>query len=149
MGKKLKFKKISFKDRLRWFFLGKLPLERKYKPKILEYLFNIFSNILILIIQIVFLYMYLKIVNEKNDNLNAVNILLVLKKFEFRVLLSIFILSWLVQVFMFMHIMYILSKTEFNKWIGIIGGITGILLLSPLSILFNIVAYQKNELAFE
>ncbi|WP_215772624.1 hypothetical protein [Mesomycoplasma hyorhinis] len=140
------FSTISFLTKLRWIFFGKLPLERKYKPKILEYLFMLFSSILIFICELILLYnlQYLK-----NENTFLVNLVTKLKTFEVRILITILILSWIVQIFMSIHVFFILSKTEFNKTIALIAAISGIFLISPISLIFSLMAYQKNLLAFE
>ncbi|AFX74153.1 hypothetical protein [Mesomycoplasma hyorhinis] len=50
---------------------------------------------------------------------------------------------------MSIHVFFILSKTEFNKTIALIAAISGIFLISPISLIFSLMAYQKNLLAFE
>ncbi|QGZ97232.1 hypothetical protein GE118_00240 [Mycoplasma sp. NEAQ87857] len=147
--RKIKLKKVPFRTKLRWLFLGKRPLERKYMPKIMEYLYLMFNNVLVLIATITMIYML-------NQNWNSefsfgFNFLKLLKQdwwFKF-LATSIFIL-YIVNILFNMHIYYILSKTEFNKWIGIVASVLSfVLFLSPLTILFAIVAYVKNEIAFE
>ncbi|WP_227861723.1 hypothetical protein [Mesomycoplasma hyorhinis] len=143
------FSTISFLTKLRWIFFGKLPLERKYKPKILEYLFMLFSSILIFICELILLILIQNLQYLKNENTFLVNLVTKLKTFEVRILITILILSWIVQIFMSIHVFFILSKTEFNKTIALIAAISGIFLISPISLIFSLMAYQKNLLAFE
>ncbi|MBN4084116.1 MULTISPECIES: hypothetical protein [unclassified Mycoplasma] len=149
MKKKYKIKKIPFKTKVRWLFLGKYPLERKYKPKILEYLFLIFSSIVLLILQIIFALYLINLAKEVEKDRYLVSLILEIKKYTTRILISIYFTSYLVALILSVHVFYILRKTEFNKWIAIIGVVSLLLMLTPISILFLIVAYNKNELAFE
>ncbi|TNK98424.1 hypothetical protein C4M98_01470 [Mycoplasmopsis pullorum] len=73
----------------------------------------------------------------------------ILMEYHWRIVLAIIILSYLVIVFMSLHICSILSKTEFNKWIGIVSMLASLLFLSPIGMLFAMVAYVKNEIVFE
>ncbi|QJB71442.1 hypothetical protein [Mycoplasma sp. 1654_15] len=147
--KEIYFPKISLKDKLRWLFLGKLPLERKYKPKIVEYLFMLFSSIIIFICELILLIAIINILNTKSENSFWVSFITKIKEFNFRIIITILIITYVVEIFLSLHIFYILSKTEFNKWTGIIAAISALLFLSPISFIFTIMAYQKNDLAFE
>ncbi|QKT05685.1 hypothetical protein [Mycoplasma sp. OR1901] len=146
---KYKVKKIPFKTKIRWFFLGKYPLERKYKPKILEYLFLIFSSMVLLALQVVFALYIINVANTVDKSEFWGTLILKMKEYTTRILISIYSTSYLVAIILSIHVFYILQKTEFNKWIAIIGVLSLLLMLTPISILFLIVAYNKNELAFE
>ncbi|UWV80996.1 hypothetical protein NW069_00640 [Mycoplasmopsis cynos] len=134
---------------MRFLFLGKYPIERIYKPKIIEYLFMIFSNILILIISIILFYVLLGVYKQSNSNNFYGNVSIELNKYEYRVILSVFLIAYLLNLILSVHVIYILNKTEFNKIFALIGVLTSIMILSPIAIIFLIIAYQKNELAFE
>ncbi|MCU9936853.1 hypothetical protein NWP96_07430 [Mycoplasmopsis cynos] len=149
MKKQIKVKKIPFKTKLRFLFLGKYPIERIYKPKIIEYLFMIFSNILILIISIILFYVLLGVYKQSNSNNFYGNVSIELNKYEYRVILSVFLIAYLLNLILSVRVIYILNKTEFNKIFALIGVLTSIMILSPIAIIFLIIAYQKNELAFE
>ncbi|CCP23800.1 hypothetical protein [Mycoplasmopsis cynos] len=149
MKRQIKVKKIPFKTKLRFLFLGKYPIERIYKPKIIEYLFMIFSNILILIISIILFYVLLGVYKQSNSNNFYGNVSIELNKYEYRVILSVFLIAYLLNLILSVHVIYILNKTEFNKIFALIGVLTSIMILSPIAIIFLIIAYQKNELAFE
>ncbi|MCU9935084.1 hypothetical protein [Mycoplasmopsis cynos] len=149
MKRQIKVKKIPFKTKLRFLFLGKYPIERIYKPKIIEYLFMIFSNILILIISIILFYVLLGVYKQSNSNNFYGNVSIELNKYEYRVILSVFLIAYLLNLILSVRIIYILNKTEFNKIFALIGVLTSIMILSPIAIIFLIIAYQKNELAFE
>ncbi|WP_180337845.1 hypothetical protein [Mycoplasmopsis pullorum] len=41
---KFTIKKLPWKTKMRYLFLGKYPLERRYLPKVLEYLILVFAN---------------------------------------------------------------------------------------------------------
>ncbi|WP_334687541.1 hypothetical protein [Mycoplasmopsis cynos] len=60
-----------------------------------------------------------------------------------------FLIAYLLNLILSVHVIYILNKTEFNKIFALIGVLTSIMILSPIAIIFLIIAYQKNELAFE
>ncbi|AEC45761.1 hypothetical protein MHMDBK_00242 [Mesomycoplasma hyorhinis] len=109
----------------------------------------LFSSILIFICELILLIVIQNLQYLKNENTFLVNLVTKLKTFEVRILITILILSWIVQIFMSIHVFFILSKTEFNKTIALIAAISGIFLISPISLIFSLMAYQKNLLAFE
>ncbi|VEU71141.1 hypothetical domain protein [Mycoplasmopsis glycophila] len=148
--REIKFKKIPMRTKIRWLFLGKWPLERKSKPKILEYMFLVFNNILIFILSIILLYIYLN--SFKNTTKSPLNLLisLIQEHTELKLLITLLFGMFFVNLFLCIHVYYILSKTEFNKWIPILGTIFALsFVFSFLAILFFMVAYAKSELAFE
>ncbi|WP_318032894.1 hypothetical protein [Mycoplasmopsis cynos] len=109
----------------------------------------IFSNILILIISIILFYVLLGVYKQSNSNNFYGNVSIELNKYEYRVILSVFLIAYLLNLILSVHVIYILNKTEFNKIFALIGVLTSIMILSPIAIIFLIIAYQKNELAFE
>ncbi|ULH62606.1 hypothetical protein RUS47_01925 [Mycoplasmoides gallisepticum] len=130
--------------------IGKLPLERKARPKILEYIFFILNNIITLICSIVISYWLIKLYLDNNKELLIVTFIKSLQtSFLLKLLFTIIIINQLINFVLVIHTYYILTKTEFNKIYPIIGTITAILLISPLTIILFLIAYQKNELAFE
>ncbi|WP_350267298.1 hypothetical protein ABOD99_01920 [Mycoplasmoides gallisepticum] len=131
--------------------IGKLPLERKARPKILEYIFFILNNIITLICSIVISYWLIKLYLDNNKELLIVTFIKSLQtSFLLKLLFTIIIIiNELINFALCIHTYYILTKTEFNKIYSIIGTITAILLISPLTIILFLIAYQKNELAFE
>ncbi|TDV24220.1 hypothetical protein BCF59_0171 [Mycoplasmopsis mustelae] len=148
MKKKIQFQGPPFRVKFRWFWVGKLPLERKYKPKIIEYLFMLFANIIILIIEIILLQIIINL-KQNSPELFATKLVANLQNYWVRIMLAILVINFLIEIILSIHIFYILSKTEFNKWIAIICALSGLLFLTPICIVFSIVAYQKNEIAFE
>lgn len=149
MKHKTNFRKIPFKTKLRYVFLGKYPLERRYKPKILEYLFMIFSNIILMVLSILVIFLIKSIIRQSTEENFWGNISIELNKYEWRVLISVAVICYLVNLVLSIHVLYILNKTEFNKRFGVAGVIFSVLGMSPLAIIFLIIGYQKNELAFE
>ncbi|WP_040545617.1 hypothetical protein [Mycoplasmopsis alligatoris] len=140
-----KFNKLDFKTRLRYVILGKRPLERKSLPKVVEYLYLNFSNFIICLIMLAFaLHLFLN-----KEKVNGEFVLDFLNKPFSRLLISVVVISWLIQIMVFVHILYILDKTETLKWVGISACLLGIVGLWVISIPFAIVAYMKNEIAFE
>ncbi|WP_244857473.1 hypothetical protein [Mycoplasmoides gallisepticum] len=130
--------------------IGKLPLERKARPKILEYIFFILNNIITLICSIVISYWLIKLYLDNNKELLIGTFIKSLQtSFLLKLLFTIIIINRLINFVLCIHTYYILTKTEFNKIYPIIGTITAILLISPLTIILFLIAYQKNELAFE
>ncbi|AFP75936.1 hypothetical protein HFMG06CAA_2795 [Mycoplasmoides gallisepticum CA06_2006.052-5-2P] len=147
---KIKFRVVSFNTKLRWLLIGKLPLERKARPKILEYIFFILNNIITLICSIVISYWLIKLYLDNNKELLIGTFIKSLQtSFLLKLLFTIIIINRLINFVLCIHTYYILTKTEFNKIYPIIGTITAILLISPLTIILFLIAYQKNELAFE
>ncbi|UQZ95546.1 hypothetical protein F9C22_02035 [Mycoplasmoides gallisepticum] len=147
---KIKFRVVPFSTKLRWLLIGKLPLERKARPKILEYIFFILNNIITLICSIVISYWLIKLYLDNNKELLIGTFIKSLQtSFLLKLLFTIIIINQLINFVLCIHTYYILSKTEFNKIYPIIGTITAILLISPLTIILFLIAYQKNELAFE
>lgn len=147
---KIKFRVVSFNTKLRWLLIGKLPLERKARPKILEYIFFILNNIITLICSIVISYWLIKLyLNNNKELLIGTFIKSLQTSFLLKLLFTIIIINRLINFVLCIHTYYILTKTEFNKIYPIIGTITAILLISPLTIILFLIAYQKNELAFE
>ncbi|TNK81855.1 hypothetical protein C4M97_01695 [Mycoplasmopsis pullorum] len=142
---KITIKKLPWKTKMRYLFLGKYPLERRYLPKVLEYLILVFANTVMLISQILLFFYVIKI--DANSKITVDT--KILMEYHWRIVLAIIILSYLVIVFMSLHICSILSKTEFNKWIGIVSMLASLLFLSPIGMLFAMVAYVKNEIVFE
>lgn len=140
--------KVSFKTRMRWLFLGKWPNERRSLPKILEYMLLVFTQIIILILEILILYLLGK--NKWTfEGEYLENIVNEIKSYTYRILFSAALLSYIFAIFVCIHIYYILDKTEFYKWSGIIATIFALTFLSPLAIIFSIVAYEKNLIVFE
>ncbi|WP_027120988.1 hypothetical protein [Mycoplasma leonicaptivi] len=140
--------KLSFRTKLRYLFLGKYPIERRYKPKILEYLFLTFANIINFVMLLIISLGVNNLINEGY----TVNVAIVklLQGYEYRIIVSVIGICYLSILFFSLHIFYILNKTEFNKWIGIVGVLLSLGFFSaPLAIIFLSTAYQKNELAFE
>ncbi|MFG4974612.1 hypothetical protein [Mycoplasmoides gallisepticum] len=130
--------------------IGKLPVERKARPKILEYIFFILNNIITLICSIVISYWLIKLYLDNNKELLIGTFIKSLQtSFLLKLLFTIIIINELINFVLVIHTYYILTKTEFNKIYPIIGTITAILLISPLTIILFLIAYQKNELAFE
>lgn len=147
---KIKFRVVPFSTKLRWLLIGKLPLERKARPKILEYIFFILNNIITLICSIVISYWLIKLYLDNNKELLIGTFIKSLQtSFLLKLLFTIIIINQLINFVLVIHTYYILTKTEFNKIYPIIGTITAILLISPLTIILFLIAYQKNELAFE
>ncbi|APJ38096.1 hypothetical protein [Mycoplasmopsis pullorum] len=142
---KFTIKKLPWKTKMRYLFLGKYPLERRYLPKVLEYLILVFANTVMLISQILLFFYVIKI--DANSKITVDT--KILMEYHWRIVLAIIILSYLVIAFMSLHICSILSKTEFNKWIGIVSMLASLLFLSPIGMLFAMVAYVKNEIVFE
>ncbi|WP_044283843.1 hypothetical protein [Mycoplasmopsis canis] len=149
MKKQIHFKKIPFKTKLRYVFLGKYPVERRYKPKILEYLFMIFSNILIMILSIILFYVVKDVKNISSETNFYENLFTKFNSYENRIFISVLLIAYIINFVLSIHVFYILKKTEFNKIFAIFGALSSLLLLSPIAIIFLIIAYQKNELAFE
>ncbi|TNK93546.1 hypothetical protein C4M98_04955, partial [Mycoplasmopsis pullorum] len=58
---KITIKKLPWKTKMRYLFLGKYPLERRYLPKVLEYLILVFANTVMLISQILLFFYVIKI----------------------------------------------------------------------------------------
>lgn len=147
---KIKFQVVPFSTKLRWLLIGKLPLERKARTKILEYIFFILNNIITLICSIVISYWLIKLYLDNNKELLIGTFIKSLQtSFLLKLLFTIIIINELINFVLVIHTYYILTKTEFNKIYSIIGTITAILLISPLTIILFLIAYQKNELAFE
>ncbi|ADC31411.1 Potential hypothetical protein gene region [Mycoplasmoides gallisepticum str. F] len=147
---KIKFRVVPFSTKLRWLLIGKLPVERKARPKILEYIFFILNNIITLICSIVISYWLIKLYLDNNKELLIGTFIKSLQtSFLLKLLFTIIIINELINFVLVIHTYYILTKTEFNKIYPIIGTITAILLISPLTIILFLIAYQKNELAFE
>lgn len=149
MKKQIQFKKIPFKTKLRYLLIGKYPLERKYKPKILEYLFMIFSNIVAFVMTILLLFIIKKAIDEAKPGEIYGNVTSSLNAYESRIFISVLLLTYLVNFILSIHVLYILKKTEFNKLFALLGVLSSLTFLSPIAIVFLIIAYQKNELAFE
>ncbi|SYV96702.1 Uncharacterised protein, partial [Mycoplasmopsis edwardii] len=82
MKHKTNFRKIPFKTKLRYVFLGKYPLERRYKPKILEYLFMIFSNIILMVLSILVIFLIKSIIRQSTEENFWGNISTELNKYE-------------------------------------------------------------------
>ncbi|WP_406613934.1 hypothetical protein ACJA23_03205 [Mycoplasma corogypsi] len=148
--KKIQFQKIPFRTKIRWLFLGKLPLERKNKPKIVEYMFLLFNNLLLLACTI---YLPFMLLTMKEHNAGIISTSIFIKTLQQEMFLKVFVtlvvVLELMNLTLAIHIYYILSKTEFNKWIPILATLSSILFISPVAILCCIAAYHKNELAFE
>ncbi len=72
-----------------------------------------------------------------------------LNKYEYRVILSVFLIAYLLNLILSVHAIYILNKTEFNKIFALIGVLTSIMILSLNSNHFSYNSISKNELAFE
>ncbi|WP_435128875.1 hypothetical protein ACR82Z_03515 [Mycoplasma sp. 6243] len=147
MKKNIHFSKPPFKTRFRWFWVGKLPLERKYTPKILEYLFLLFANVVVLIIEIIFIQIIINL--SKSPNVFNIELFKALQNYWVRIMFAVLVINYLAIALITLHVIYIMSKTEFNHWIGYVACISGLLLLSPICIIFSFIAYQKNEIAFE
>lgn len=142
---KIKFQVVPFSTKLRWLLIGKLPLERKARPKILEYIFFILNNIITLICSIVISYWLIKLYLDNNKELLIGTFIKSLQtSFLLKLLFTIIIINELINFVLVIHTYYILTKTEFNKIYSIIGTITAILLISPLTIILFLIAYQKN-----
>lgn len=140
--------KVSFKTRMRWLFLGKWPNERRSLPKILEYMLLVFTQIIILILEILILYLLGK--NKWTfEGKYLENIVSEIKSYTYRILFSAALLSYIFAIFVCINVYYILDKTEFYKWSGIIATIFVLTFFSPLAIIFSIVAYEKNLIVFE
>ncbi len=148
--KKIKFKVVPLSTKLRWLFVGKLPLERKARPKILEYLFFVWNNIVSLICTAIITYWLIKLyIDNNNEFLIGTFVKSLQESFLLKFLFTVLIITEIFNIILSIHTYYILTKTEYNKIYSIIGTITAILLISPLTIILFIVAYKKNVLAFE
>ncbi|WP_025755176.1 hypothetical protein [Mycoplasmopsis cricetuli] len=146
--KKQRQKNISFKTKMRYFLLGKLPLERKYVPKIIEYLFIVFANLVILI-ALIFIFMLFYSINFHFNEANLKIIVNQIKTFSGRILIILIVSSWLISTLMCIHLGYIFSKTEKGKMWCVFCIICNVLGLVPLTVIFAILGYIKNEIAFE
>lgn len=150
MKKTIKRNKLTLKTKIRYLFLGKRPLERKILPKIQEYLYLCFNSIFILCFII---YLASILIQKKFDfSIEKTNELLkeIQENVILRALIALFVAIYLINLIILSHITYILSKTEFNKWIGILAIIFALsVILCPLAIVFSYVAYEKNEISFE
>ncbi|TNK92155.1 hypothetical protein C4M96_01970 [Mycoplasmopsis pullorum] len=111
----------------------------------LVYIVHRLTNTVMLISQILLFFYVIKI--DANSKITVDT--KILMEYHWRIVLAIIILSYLVIAFMSLHICSILSKTEFNKWIGIVSMLASLLFLSPIGMLFAMVAYVKNEIVFE
>ncbi|UUM19756.1 MULTISPECIES: hypothetical protein [unclassified Mycoplasma] len=147
--RKIRVEKIPLKKKLRFLLLGKRPLERKYAPKIIEYLFILFANLIIFFNLILLLYSLSKYNFDLSSKKNLESFINELKTFSARLVMIITTFSLIVNIFMTIHLSYIYSKTEKAKLINILCISTNIIPLIPLSIIFAIWGYIKNEIAFE
>ncbi|MDC4183152.1 hypothetical protein [Mycoplasma bradburyae] len=148
--KKIKFQVVPFSTKLRWLFIGKRPLERKSRPKILEYIFFALNNIVALVCIVAMMYWLINLSkNNNNQLLLGVFIKGLQESFLAKVLITIIAVIGLINFVLSIHTYYILSKTEFYKWIPVLGTIMAILFLSPFAIILFLIAYKKNDLAFE
>ncbi|QIW62010.1 hypothetical protein [Mycoplasmopsis gallinacea] len=139
----IKREKLNWKTRFRYFWLGKRPRERKSLPKIVEYLYMIFANIILLIFTILVIWEIFAFKSSENKSL-AENFNL----YGWRILISLASFGYVTIILCSIHIFYILSKTEFYKWSGILGVVFSLLGLSPIALFFLMVSYSKNEIAF-
>ncbi|RIV16783.1 hypothetical protein [Mycoplasmopsis gallopavonis] len=149
--KQYKVKKIPLKTKLQWAFFGKWPLERKTKPKILEYMFLVFNNIIAFLVQALLIYL-LKITWNQESNQVFWNqiILLLQQNIAIKILICLVFVTYFANLILVIHVYYILNKTEFNKWISILGTLFALFyVFTPITIIVFCVAYAKNELAFE
>ncbi|WP_036437045.1 hypothetical protein [Mycoplasma elephantis] len=143
-----KHKKVPLKTGLKWLFIGKNSLERLSAPKILEYVLIIFTQVIIIMMEVLILYIFGKYNwNFQTDNLK--NILEEINGYTFRIMLSASLLSYLFLIILCIHVYCILPKTEFYKWAGILSTIFALTLISPLAIIFCVIAYEKNEIVFQ
>lgn len=142
-------KKISFGTRMRFLLLGKRPLERKFLPKIIEYLFIIFANFMMFLTLIILLNSLRKYNFDLYNKEHLKEFIDQIKTFEARLLLIVAVFSWIVTILMSIHLGYIYSKTEKAKWVNICCIISNLLCLLPLSLIFAIWGYIKNEIVFE
>ncbi|WP_165177545.1 hypothetical protein [Mycoplasmopsis citelli] len=134
---------------MRFLFLGKRPLERKYAPKIIEYLFIVFANFMIFVSLLLLLNSLSKYNFDLSNKKNLEGFLNSLKTYSATLVIIATFFSWLIIIFMLMHLAYIYSKTETAKVINILCIISSLLFLLPLSIIFAIWGYNKNEIVFE
>ncbi|UUD36337.1 hypothetical protein NPA08_00670 [Mycoplasmopsis citelli] len=141
--------KVPFKTKMRFLFLGKRPLERKYAPKIIEYLFIVFANFMIFVSLLLLLNSLSKYNFDLSNKKNLEGFLNSLKTYSATLVIIATFFSWLIIIFMLMHLAYIYSKTETAKVINILCIISSLLFLLPLSIIFAIWGYKKNEIVFE
>ncbi|WP_426461048.1 hypothetical protein [Mycoplasma hafezii] len=148
--KKITIKKIPLKTKIRWIFLGKWPLERKRLPKIQEYLYMTFNNIVVLILLAISIYLLTSINFDEKRSFWVVLIDLLKENVLFKIILTALLTTYLVNLILIVHTYYILSKTEINKWIPIVGTFFAFTyLLAPITIILFAGAYAKNEIAFE
>ncbi|QZE12124.1 hypothetical protein [Mycoplasma sp. Ms02] len=87
--------------------------------------------------------------SKNNGNIDFNLFLETINGYAWRLVISFALINQLVSIICVIHLLYIRSKTEFAKWIpfAIIG--STLLLISPLTILFSLVGYEKNKIAFE
>ncbi|WP_036452620.1 hypothetical protein [Mycoplasma buteonis] len=148
--KKIELKKIPFKTKIRWFFLGKWPLERKTLPKIQEYLYLIFNNIIVFLLEIGFIYFAFSLKVNQEQSYTQIFIEGIQQNIWLKIIISGLFTTWIINILLVAHTYYILSKTEINKWIPIVGSFFALtFILSPVSIVLFSGAYSKNEIAFE
>ncbi|MEE3928279.1 hypothetical protein V2E24_01645 [Mycoplasmopsis ciconiae] len=147
--KNKKYKPLPLRTRIRYVFLGKYPLERKYAPKIIEFIFMSLTQAYILFATILIFYLLNKyqFFKDKEDNLEK--FIQEIKSFEYRLFFTALFVCYLVFIVLGIHAFYILDKTEEGKIFTILAFVFGLLFLSIFSILFSFLAYWKNEIVYE
>lgn len=141
--------KQNLKTRLRYVFLGKLPMERKYRPKIIEYAYLFFGNFIILTFSVLILFLFAKYEWKitKNWNLILAN---EFSSYFWKFLISISISAWIVNVVLCIHLIYILSKTENYKWIAYLSVFINVLpIFSFLNLIISIFGFYKHKIVFK
>lgn len=102
-----------------------------------------------MILSIILFYVVKDVKNISNETNFYENLFTKFNSYENRIFISVLLIAYIINFVLSIHVFYILKKTEFNKIFAIFGALSSLLLLSPIAIIFLIIAYQKNELAFE
>ncbi|WP_337898917.1 hypothetical protein [Mesomycoplasma ovipneumoniae] len=141
--------KPTLKTRFRYIFLGKLPLERKYRPKIIEYFYLFIGNFVISTFWVLVLLAFGKYEWKISENWSLI-LSNEFSSYFWKFIISISITAWVVNIFLCIHLIYILSKTEDYKWVTFLSIFTNIFpFFSFFSLIISVFGFFKHKIVFK